>query len=86
MKHTLVQLLATSLEVHMCDAHELWTLENLPEEIKNQEDGQADISSNEGIDVPWIRQKYLESVEEDDGGDEKDSKVAGVRLQGCLVR
>jgi hypothetical protein len=32
-----------------------------------------------------IRQKYLESVEQDDEVDEKDAEVAGVRLEGCLV-
>jgi hypothetical protein len=52
MKLTVVQLLATSLEVHMWDAHKLRTLENFPEEKKGEEDRQADISGDEGIDVP----------------------------------
>ena len=78
-------MLATSLEIHMLDAHKRQTLEKFPEEKKGEEDRQADISGDEGIDIPWTRQKYLESIEDDDDGDEKGSEVAGVRLQGCLV-
>ena len=52
MKLTLVQLLATSLEVHMLDAHKLRTLEKFPEEKQGEEYRQADISGDEGIDIP----------------------------------
>jgi len=85
-KLTYVQFPAAGREVHIWDAHELWPIDNLPEEIKDQEDWQADVSSDEVIDVPWLQQKYLESVEQDDETDKKDAEVAGIGLEGCFVR
>ena len=70
MKLTLVQFPATGCEVHIRNMHELWTLCDLPEEIETQENRQADVGSNEFIDDPWLGQKYLESVEQDDEIDE----------------
>ena len=85
MTLTLVQFPPASCEVHIRDAHELRKHEDFPEEIEDQEDGQADISGNEGIDVPFLRQKDLESVEQDNEIDANNSEVAGVRLEGCLI-
>ena len=70
MKLTLVQFPAASCEVHIWNMHELRTLCDLPEEIETQENREANIGSNEVIGVPWLSQKYLESVEQDDEIDE----------------
>ena len=86
LKLTLIQFPATSHEVHILNAHKLGAFDNLPAKIKYQEDRQADIRRDEGIDVPRARQEHLESVEENDEVDPKYAKVAGVRLQGRLVR
>jgi len=85
MTLTLVQFPPASCEVHICDAHELGKHEDFPEEIEDQEDGQADISGNKVIDVPIIRQKDLESIEKNNEIDTKNAEVAGVRLEGCLI-
>jgi hypothetical protein len=86
MKLTLIQFPTTSCEVHIWDAHKLGALSNLPDEVEEQEYGQADVSGDERINVPLAGQKHLESVEQNNEVDEKDAKVASVRLEGCLVR
>ena len=48
----IIQFPAPNYEVHIPDMHKHRTFENLPEEIETQKDGQANISSDEAIDVP----------------------------------
>ena len=52
MELTLIQFPTTSREVHIWDAHKLGALSDLPNEVEEQEYGQADVSGDESINVP----------------------------------
>lgn len=65
--------------------HKLGALANLPVEVEGEEDGQADVSSNENINVPFARQEDLEAIKKGNERDEEDTEVSRVRLEGCLV-
>jgi hypothetical protein len=82
---TFVQFSATRSEIHIFDAYKFGTLDDFPEEIEHQKDGQADISGDEKVDIPFTSQEHLESVEQNDDADEKDTEVAGIRLEGRFV-
>lgn len=85
IKRTHIQFPTASCEVHIREAHEHRTRDNLPKDAEDQKDDQANISGYESRSVPWSLQKYLESVEHDDDADEKYAEIAGVRLEGRLV-
>jgi hypothetical protein len=76
---------ATSFEVHVGNVDKLAALANLPDEVEEQEDGQADVSGDEVIPIPFARQEDLETVENNNDRDEEDTEVSRVRLKGRLV-
>jgi hypothetical protein len=82
---TRVEFPAASVEVHVRKMHELGAFANLPDEVEDQEDGQADVGSDESIHDPFARQEYLETVEKGNERDEEDTEVSRVRLEGRLV-
>lgn len=67
------------MDVRLCRTDELRSLEDLPKNVKDEVDGDADIRGHEFVDVP--RTEDIKAVEDDDEGEEDERKVSGVWLE-----
>lgn len=67
------------MDVRLCRTDELGSLEDLPKNVKDEVDGDADIRGHEFVDVP--RTEDIKAVEDDDDGEEDERKVSGVWLE-----
>lgn len=82
----IVEFSAAGGEVHVLDTDKLGAHDNLVSKIEHEEDRQADVGSDERVNVPFAAKEHLEAVEENNSRDEEYSEPRGVGLERRLVR
>ena len=71
------------MEIDIRRVEPLGALEDFPEEVEDEEDGDADVVGDEVVDVECGAED-VEAVENDDDGEEGEGRPRGVGLEGRL--